>query len=76
MANAVSMTEQTSNCHPVVLPEVFSREGDFSDWIRHFESVAVVNEWEEDSVKLQWLHVRVTGKAHVALMRVNHETYQ
>ena len=69
------MTEQTENRRPFVLPEVFSGEGDFSDWIRHFESVAVINGWEEDSVKLQWLHVRVTGKAHVALTRVNHETY-
>ena len=49
------MTEQTGNRRPVVLPEVFSGEGDFSHWIRHFESVAVVNGWEEDSVKLQWL---------------------
>ena len=52
----IIIPEQTGNCCPVVLPEVFSGEGDFSHWIRHFESVAVVNGWEEDSVKLQWLH--------------------
>ena len=61
------MTEQTGNRRPVVLPEVFTGERDFSHWIRHFESVAVVNGWEENFVKLQWLHVHVTGKAHVAL---------
>ena len=70
------MAEQIGNCCPIILPKVFSEEGDFSNWIRHFESVTVVNVWEEDSVKLQWLNVRVTRKAHMALLRVYHETYQ
>ena len=29
--------------------------------LTHFESVAVVNKWD-DITKLQWLHVRVAGK--------------
>ena len=60
---------------PVILPEVFSGEEDFCEWIQHFESVAVVNRWD-DITKLQWLHVRVTGKARVALSRAKSESYK
>ena len=34
-----------------------------------------MNGWD-DTAKLQWLHVRVTGEAHVALTRINQETYE
>ena len=60
---------------PVILPEVFSGEEDFCEWNQHFESVAVVNRWD-DITKLQWLHVRVTGKARVALSRAKSEPYK
>jgi len=51
---------------PLIPPEVFNGEEDFSEWIHHFESVGVVNKWD-DIIKLQWLHVRVAGKARVML---------
>jgi len=60
---------------PHILPEVFNGEEDFGEWIHHFESVAVVNKWD-DSTKLQWLHVRVAGKARVALSRAKSESYK
>jgi len=40
-----------------------------------FESVAVVNGWD-DITKLRWMHVRVTGKALVALTRAKAESYK
>ena len=33
---------------PLMLPEIFSREGNFDDWATHFESVAAVNKWSDD----------------------------
>ena len=30
---------------PAVLPETFSGDGTFVDWLDHFETVAEVNEW-------------------------------
>ena len=48
---------------PVVIPEVFNREGSLHQWIFHFENVATVNEWNEDSC-LRWMKVRLTDIAH------------
>ena len=41
---------------PLVLPEIFTGEGNFDYWISHFESVAVVNKWNDNN-KLLWLRV-------------------
>ena len=57
----------------LVLLEVFSGEGNFDDWVSHFESVAAVNNWTDEE-KLLWLRVRLTGKAHVVYTRLAHET--
>ena len=74
---------QTSECicrckrtQPSVLPDLFTGEGDFSEWIHHFESVAVVNGWDDDVTKLQWIHVHLVGKAHVALTRCKAGSYK
>ena len=58
-----------------MLLEVFSGEGDFDEWISHFESVSAVNGWT-DNKNLLWIHVRLTGKAHVAYARLPHVTQQ
>lgn len=50
---------------PVIVPEAFSGEGSWEDWLDHFESVAAVNKWEEAD-KLLWLRVRMTGRAQKA----------
>ena len=60
---------------PLVLPEVFSGEGNFDDWVSHFESVAAVNKWTDED-KILWLRVRLTGKAHVAYTRLGNEVQQ
>ena len=49
---------------PLVLS--FDRETDYCDWIDHFENVAALNAWDE-SIKLQWLMVRLIGRAQIAL---------
>ena len=58
---------------PLVLPEPFTGETDYCDWIDHFENVAEVNGWDE-AAKLQWLRVRLTGKAPTALKRLPEDT--
>ena len=54
---------------PLVLPETFDGTGNWTDWCFHFENVAAVNGWDE-AQKLQWLRVRVTGRAQKALHRL------
>ena len=59
---------------PVVLPETFQGTTSWEDWIKHFERVAVVNEWTSDASKLKWLKVCLVGKAAAALKRFSDET--
>ena len=54
---------------PLVIPEIFDGTGSWSDWSFHFENVAAVNGWN-DAQNLQWLRVRVTGRAQKALHRL------
>ena len=58
---------------PVVLPDQYSGEGNWSDWIDHFESVVTVNNWNADAKKL-WLRVCLTGRAQKAYKRLSAET--
>ena len=53
---------------PLISPEPFSGECSWTDWVDHFEAAATVNGWD-DSTKLKWLPVRLTGKAQVAWRR-------
>ena len=59
----------TSTLRPLVLPEPYNGEGDWSGWAEHFESVAAVNGWKELE-KLLWLRVRLVGRAATALKRI------
>ena len=56
------------NARPLILPDTYSGEGNFSEWSDHFESVAAVNEWD-DAEKLRWLKVRLTSRALTAFRR-------
>ena len=58
-----------STPRPLVLPETYNGEGDWSGWAEHFESVAAVNGWKEPE-KLLWLRVRLVGRAATAFKRV------
>ena len=55
---------------PVVLPETFNREGNWTEWFKHFKSIAAVNGWQ-DRDKLLWLWVRLVGRAATAYRRVD-----
>ena len=54
---------------PLVLHEPFDGTGSWSDWWFHFKNVSTVNGWD-DTQKLQWLRVRLTGRAQKALLRL------
>lgn len=57
---------------PAVLPETFSGEGSFVDWLDHFETVAEVNEWGS-AAKALWLRVRLVGRAQNAIKTLSEE---
>ena len=57
---------------PLVLPETFSGEGEWSLWICHFESIAAVNEWTGDK-KLLWLKAILTARAQLELQNLPKE---
>ena len=68
---------QATATRPLVLPEKFNGTGNFNEWISHFKGIAAINKWTDEDKGL-WLKVRLTDKAHVALMRLPndaHETY-
>ena len=39
---------------PVVLPERFDGTGNFEEWISHFESILVINNWNGEE-KSRWI---------------------
>ena len=51
---------------PAVLPETFSGEGSFTDWVDHFKIVAEVSAWD-NAAKALWLRVRLVGRAQNAI---------
>ena len=61
------MTRPESKCEsrPVIVPECFSGEECYEDWIDQFESIAEINHWNDEQ-KLMWLKVRLTGRALMA----------
>ena len=52
----------TRATRPVVTPDAYTGDSSWTDWADYFEVVAKVNSWD-DSIKLNWLPVRLTGKA-------------
>ena len=64
-----------STGRPLILPGVFSDEEDFCESIQHFESVVVINKWD-DITKLRWFHVHVAVKACMVLNRAKSASYK
>ena len=58
---------------PAVLPELYTGEKSWDEWIHHFESVATVNGWD-GAAKLNWLCVRLTGRAGTVFRRLADDT--
>ena len=56
---------------PLVLPDNFDGDAKakWDQWVCHFNNVAEVNSWENTD-KLKWLKVRLTGKAQTAFQRL------
>jgi len=48
---------------PVIVPEFFSGEGPYEDWIDQFESIGGINHWSNEQ-KLMWLKVCLTLMAY------------
>ena len=57
----------------LISPDAFSGNSSWSDWVDHFEAVAKVNQWDEDT-KLIWLPVKLKRKAQTAWKRLSEET--
>ena len=53
-----------------MLPEAYSGETSWEDWAFHFGNVAAVNSWTA-AQKLQWLKVRLTGRAQRAFQHLS-----
>ena len=54
---------------PPVVPELFTGEKSWDEWVDHFESVAEVCGWD-DANKLKWLRVRLSGRASTVFRRL------
>lgn len=65
-------TASTRPPRPLITPDAFSGDGNWDEWIEHFEGSAQVNGWD-DATKLLWLRVRLTGRAQTAWKRLSTE---
>ena len=65
--NAGVNMNRPNMARPLIFPDKFSSEEDFSEWIAHFNSVSMVIGWSDDD-RYKWLNVHVTGKARVTLV--------
>ena len=67
-------TRSVTISRPVITPESYNGESSsrWDQWIAHFDSVSKINGWDE-SARLLWLQVRLTGKAQTAWERLSQE---
>jgi len=52
----------TRTSKPVITPDACDGDNRWDEWLSHFNSVARVNKWN-DQTKLLWLEVQLVGKA-------------
>ena len=63
---------------PPVLPEIYTGEKSWDEWIDNFDSVANVCKWDDES-KLKLLRVQLTGRTRIVFRRlpeVTHNNFQ
>jgi len=58
-----------NEARPIILPNKFSGDGDFGEWVADFDCVSRINGWS-DAEKYNWLNLHVTGKARMTLTRL------
>ena len=61
----MSLKDKCESGRPVIVPEFFSGEESYEDWLDQFESIAEINHWNSEQ-KLMWLKVRLSGRALMA----------
>eukprot|EP00731_Ephydatia_muelleri_P014041 Em0007g1351a len=69
MSNTEGAQTSARITRPLVSPDAFAGYTSWSDWVDHFEAAARVNGWD-DATKLNWLPVRLMGKAQTAWKRL------
>ena len=50
----MSKSEGKPESRPVIVPDCFSGEESYEDWMDQFESIAEINCWDEEQ-KLKWV---------------------
>jgi len=71
---AVGDTQQGSKTKcPVVMPDIYTGEEEWSDWLFQFESCAALNDWDDD-LKCKFIIVRLKGTTGKALSDLDTET--
>jgi len=58
-----------------VIPEAFTGDGEWIQWIYQFENTTAVNEWDE-AKKLLWLKASMTGRAQLTFQHLPMETQE
>ena len=61
----MSQKEKCESGRPVIVPEYFSGEESYKDWLDQFESIAEINHWNSEQ-KLMWLKVCLAWRALMA----------
>ena len=69
---AVVLLPWIDGCIAILIPDAYSGDSRWEEWIDHFESSALVNGWD-DPTKLLWLRARLTKRAQTAWRRLSEE---
>ena len=66
------MVDEDRSCCPLLVLEQLSGDGNFDDWISHFETMASINGWDY-AAKFQWMSVCMTGHAQTIFVHFQNQ---